>query len=448
MKAVFIFTLTFLLWAPASQAETLNLEQAIKRALKADPRIREREQLVKVARAVEQEANNADGVIYNVNTFVGLAPRKTGDLLTTDSGGNSISRSDVHEWEGIAPWYVARFSIIKPLNTYGKIEHYSAAAKQNVEVKKNDIKLEQAKIKFDVNRAYYGYLTARDSRLLLEDVKNRLNKAIKLVENWLNEGSGNAKQSDMFALQTGVALIKRYQAEAQGLENIALTGLKVLTGVGQDKPLEVADKKIAPVELPKESLKKLQARALVKRPEMLQLTAGLNARRSLVKAKKSENKPNLYAGVIGSWAKTPARTAQNNPFITDPFNHRVATPIVGFKWDLESGRHPAQVQQAQAEFDALVEKNSFAKQGIPFQVAKQYELVHSHHIMVEELAKGSRAGRRWMISSYADFEAGLETSDRVMGAFQGYVLAHSDYLKAVNDYNLHVVMLKSVTGDL
>jgi len=448
MKAVFIFTLTFLLWAPVSQAEILNLEQAVERALNTDPRIKEREQLVNVARAVEQEAKNADGVIYDINTFVGLAPRKTGELLTTDSDGNIVSRSDVHEWEGLAAWYVARFSIIKPLNTYGKIEHYSEAAKQNVDIKKSDIKLEQSKIKFDVYRAYYGYLTARDSRLLLEDVKSRLNKAIKLVENWLNEGNGNAKQSDMFALQTGVALIKRYQAEAEGLENIALSGLKVLTGIDQDKKLEVADKKIAPVDLPKESLKKLQARALAKRPEMLQLTAGLNARRSLVKAKKSESKPNLYAGVVGSLAKTPARTAQNNPFITDPFNHRVATPIVGFKWDWQDGRHPAQVQQAQSELDALVEKNSFAKQGIPFQVAEQYQLAHSYHTMVEELAKGSRAGRRWMISSYADFEAGLETSDRVMGAFQGYVLAHSDYLKVVNDYNLHVIKLKSVTGDL
>jgi hypothetical protein len=53
-----------------------------------------------------------------------------------------------------------------------------------------------------------------------------------------------------------------------------------------------------------------------------------------------------------------------------------------------------------------------------------------------------------MIASYADFEAGLEEADKVLTAFQGYVLIHSDYLSTVNDFNMHVVKLQYVTGDL
>ncbi len=52
-----------------------------------------------------------------------------------------------------------------------------------------------------------------------------------------------------------------------------------------------------------------------------------------------------------------------------------------------------------------------------------------------------------MISSYADFEAGLEESSKVMTAFQGYIVAHSDYLRTVNDYNMYVAQLKFVIGD-
>ena len=52
-----------------------------------------------------------------------------------------------------------------------------------------------------------------------------------------------------------------------------------------------------------------------------------------------------------------------------------------------------------------------------------------------------------MISTYADFEAGLEDASKVMTAFQGYVLAHTDYLSAVNEYNMYVAQLKHVTGD-
>ena len=51
-----------------------------------------------------------------------------------------------------------------------------------------------------------------------------------------------------------------------------------------------------------------------------------------------------------------------------------------------------------------------------------------------------------MIASFADFEAGVQTGDKVVTAFQGYVLAHSDYLKTVFEYNMHVAQLLNVTG--
>lgn len=453
MNKTLITLLTILVLAcsvcvSTASAETLTLQQALDRAIKADPRIREREQHVVAARALEQEAENSDDLIYDVNVFVGLAPKHTGELLTTDSNGNVVSRSDEHDIAGIAPWYNLRLSIIKPLFTFGKTEHFTEAAKQNVKVKQGDVLLEKTRIRFDVYRAYYGYLTARDTRLLLEDVQGRLDKAIGLLEKWLSEGKGTAKQSDVFALQTSAALVNRYLAEAKGIESINLDGLRVLTGIGLGNKLELAEKRIVPVELPKDSLKQLQKRALKNRPEIVQLQAGLNARRSLVKANKSNKKPNVYAAVVGTFATTPGRTDINNPFVFDPFNHASATPVVGFKWDWESGKQPAQVKQVQAELDALIEKSAYARQGIPFQVAEQYQHVQSYHSMVDELAKGSRAGRRWMISSYADFEAGVEEAERVMTAFQGYVLAHSDYLKAVNEYNMHVVKLRNVTGDI
>ena len=45
--------------------------------------------------------------------------------------------------------------------------------------------------------------------------------------------------------------------------------------------------------------------------------------------------------------------------------------------------------------------------------------VHAHHEMVEQLYAASRSGRRWMISSYADFEAGVEEAGKVITAFLG-----------------------------
>jgi len=118
------------------------------------------------------------------------------------------------------------------------------------------------------------------------------------------------------------------------------------------------------------------------------------------------------------------------------------------KWDWWTGRQSGQVIQAEGEYNALLEKKSFAQQGIPFQVAEQYQQVHAHYNMVQQQYKAARAGRRWMLASYADFEAGVEKADRVMNAFQGYILAYSDYLQTVNKFNVYVAKLRVAIGEV
>jgi hypothetical protein len=41
----------------------------------------------------------------------------------------------------------------------------------------------------------------------------------------------------------------------------------------------------------------------------------------------------------------------------------------------------------------------------------------------------------------------VEEADKVITAFLGYIQAYSDYLKIVNDYNLHVARLRVLTGE-
>lgn len=426
-------------------AEVLTLEQAIERAMHHDARISEREKLVQVARGLLQEALGSDDLIYDVNAFTGLTTQVDGGFF--DSASTTESRSDRYKWNGVSTWSAVQFSIIKPLYTFGKIENYADAARENIRIKGQDVNLQRANTIIDVSRAYYGYLTARDTRRLLEDVIKRLDKAIVVVRQWLDSDSGDVRQSDLFGLQSGRGLIANYLDQAEGIESVAMAGLRLLTGVKPGEVLEVADKRLTPLATPDQTLEELQARALKQRPEIKQLNAGLKARRALVAAKQSEKKPNIYAGVAGMAAYSPGRDRLDNPYVYDPFNDYGATPLIGIQWQWASGVQTARVVQAQAELDALIEKSSFAHDGIAFEVAEQYHQVQAFSRGVKKLKQASRSARRWMVSSYADFEAGIEDAEYALTAFQGYVLIYSDYLKTVNDYNMHVVRLRHVSGE-
>lgn len=436
------------LWAMGAQAETLNLEQAVERALSHDPRIEEMKQLVNSARTLVDEAESNGGWSVDANAFLAFAPAVKGGFFEGGgcTPGNCRVRSDRYDPDGVSLWSNITLTLIKPLYTFGKIENYAAAARANVDVKQGDVRMRRGETVLEVKRAYYGYLAARDTRLLMEDVHNRVDSAVSMVDEWLREGERDVRQSDLFALQAASGLINKYIAQATALERIALDGLKVLTGAGLGGELEVADKGLSAVALPELNLEDLEAMALAQRPEMAQVEAGLRARRALVAANKANAKPNVYAGAAGVLAYSPNRDRLNNPYITDPFNDYGVTPLLGMKWDWTGGVQSAQTARAEAELNALIAKSDFARQGIPFQVAEEVHQVRAHYEAVKNLMEASRSARRWMIASFADFEAGVEKSEKVVAAFQGYVLAHSDYLRTVYDYNMHVAQLLNATG--
>ena len=429
--------------------EKLSLVQAIQLALAHDPRIDEKEAFVRKARGLLQEAEGSEGFRYSVDSFLAIANGLDGGFY--DGGANSCSgdcqpRGDLYDLDdGLSLWGGLTFSIVKPLATFGRLENYQEAAQNNILIKQQDVSLQKDEIGLQVVKAYYGYLTARDSRLLLEDTRKRLAEALELVEGWLAKGDGNASQSDKFALQSGLGLIDNFLAEARGLELISMAGLKLLTG-REEEMIELADRRLMPVDLPAESLDEWIELAQQNRVEFKQVAAGLTARRALVEATRAEEKPIVYAGVAGSLAYSPDRERLDNPHIYDPFNHAALSPLIGMRWQWEQGAQPARVMQAQAELDALVHKASFARIGIPFQVREQYFLMQAKHQAIDSMRDSSRAARRWMIASYSDFEAGLEEADKIINALQVYVLSYAEYLRAVNDFNNHVSKLRSVSG--
>jgi outer membrane protein TolC len=432
-----------------SGAQTITLQQAVDMRLAADPRIKEREQLVEAARGLLTEVKGNQGWRISANAFIGLAPAVDGGFyqggLYNDPTGTP--RRDGDDWNGLSDWTHLEFALIKPLYTFGKIEAYGKAAEGNIEIKRGDVRQSQAETVFDTKRAYYGYLTARDIRLFLEDIQGRLDGSISRAERALKQDTGEVTQAELYSLQSTKGIIGKYVHQARAVEKISLDGLRVLTGVGLGAPLSVADESLQPVSFPSAELADLQARALTERPEMQQLEAGLKARRALVEAKKADLWPDVYAGVVGSYSYSSRRDQLDNPHIYDPFNGGGLTPVVGIKWDAAFETGSARVSQAQAELEALNQKKQFALMGIPYEVSEAYANARANYDAQKDLSEGAASARRWVIASLANFSAGLEKGDRLAEAMKSYVLAQTEYLRTVNDYNVNVAQISKLIGE-
>jgi outer membrane protein len=436
-----------LLAALPVRAEPISLQQAVEMSLAADPRIKEREQVIEAARGLLKEVKGNAGWRISANAFVGLAPEVEGGFYEGGAFSGTTPRTDGDEINGISEWTHLDFALVKPLYTFGKIERYGEAARGNIDLKQGELRQTRGDIIYDTKRAYYGYLTARDIRVFLEDVQDKLNRSIASVERNLEVYRGYPNQPHLVALPAARGLLAKYAYQARAVEKISLDGLKVLTGTGLKGELEVADERIEPVAFPPTELADLQSRALEARPEMQQLEAGLRARRALVAAKKADRMPDVYAGVVGQANYASQRERLENPYLYDPFNSAGITPVVGVKWDSVFGVANARVDQAQAELEALNHKKAFAVAGIPFEVGEAYANARANHDAQRELAEGAAAARRWLVAAMADHAAGVGSADKVADALKNYVLVHTEYLRTVNDYNMNVAQLARLTGE-
>ena len=246
LQALMLFMLL-----PVAQASNtvirINLDKAIELAYGYDARIDEKKAFVRKAEAVLAEAKGSEGFQYGATSFLAITRGLEGGFYEggAESCSNNCSpRDDNYDLDdGLSFWAGLSFSIIKPLMTFGRLENYQLAAQKNILVKQQEVILQRDVIRLDVVKAYYGYLTARDSRYLLEDTRKRLEGALQTANEWIDRGKGNVSLSDRYALESGMGLIGSYLAEARGVESIALEGLKLLTGM-QEELLEVEDKRL------------------------------------------------------------------------------------------------------------------------------------------------------------------------------------------------------------
>ena len=122
--------------------DKLDLAQAIELAMAHDPRIEEKEAFVRKARGLLQEAEGGDGLRYSVDSFLALSTGLDGGFY--EGGANSCSgeckpRDDQYDFDdGLSVWGGMKFSIIKPLLTFGRVENYQKAAQNNILIKQQE----------------------------------------------------------------------------------------------------------------------------------------------------------------------------------------------------------------------------------------------------------------------------------------------------------------------
>ena len=359
----------------------------------------------------------------------GLVPNASrGEVRQVGEGKTLFYPDPKDKIHGVNVFGNLTFALVQPLYTFGKIAFREEAAANNIEVKKAGVDLKKGEVTVQVAQAYYGLILANQGRDAVKDARTYLSDARERINRLLHANSPNVKESDQYRLAMYEGGVEKFAAQAEEGSKVAYQALKALTGAPQD--LQVPQDLPAP-SAPAGGLDHYIRQALDLRPEFNQLKHGLVARQLLVDAAKADRYPSFFLAVVGQVAGAPGREYNPDPYVNDYFNDNGAMPVVGAKWHFDFGILKAKIGQARAELEQLRHTQKSALMGIPVEVAQDYGKVQENYKGSLGLEKAYVNARRWLVTSFSNFDMGLGKMEDIFQAFERYGSFRGDYLMSL-----------------
>jgi outer membrane protein TolC len=386
------------------------------------------------ARAQLDEARWAPFSQWSFNGGIGLAP--------TVRGNNTFSpNTDVSLTSSLGLAWQANLSGAVPLWTFGKITHLWEAADANVKLNEATIEKERDAVRADVRKAYFGLQLARDSLLMLKDVRKALDKAVAQLDAQVAEEKADAIEA--LRLKTYAAELEARESEAERWARIALTGLRFYTGIAA---LDIPD---VPLKGPKHELghvSRYLTAARVHRPEIAMAHAGVLARTAQVELSRAQLFPDIGIGLSAGLSTAPEVANQINPYVNDPGNYFRYGFALAMQWKLDLLPQSARIRFAEAQLEEMRAQQAFALGGVGSEVEIAYAEVVDWKRRVDTFGKATKFAKQWLVRVQAGIDTGtLEEKDLLDPAKQ-YATQKFNLLNATMELDLAMTRLAKATG--
>jgi outer membrane protein len=436
----FVFVACFPGNTPAAEKQVFNLDQLVAMALESSPELRMADQDVLSAKSDVKQADA--GKLPQLDLRGVTGPVDEAKVPTADKFGQLVS----HDSDTITIFGRLDFVISQPLYTFGKISNRKQAAAFGVEAQLAAREQKRNEVILNVKELYYAYLVAAQGKSAAKEADDFIQDAAKRIKRLIELKAKNADQSDLYRLEAYSAEVKSFQAKAESGAHVAYAALKRAAGIpdNTDFRLDITELPKKPVPLAAED--EYVQMALSQRPELTRVKKGADAQMKLAEAAKSDLYPSLFAAAVGSVAGAPGRQKFDNSYISDDFNHAYAGVVAGAEWHFDLGIGQGKLDKARAEHRKTLAAQDYATQNIPLEVIKYYQDALESQTGYKSYEQAAIGSRRWIISSFTNFDVGVGTAKDMFDAIDRYGKNQGEYLRSLYTYHVSLARLNYAIG--
>jgi outer membrane protein TolC len=411
-----------------------DLRRCLLLAERNHPNLTAARAVVRQVRAQLTEAYAAPFSQFRAVGGVGLAPTIRGSSVFSPNTDTSLTSSLGVAWRG-------SIEGVLPLWTFGKIESLWEAADQQVRVKEAALEVERDGVRFDVRRAYYGLLLAREGLALLREAEIRIAEALARLDRQVD--ADEADPIDLFKMQTFAAELGARRSEAERFERVARAGLRFFTGVDNldipDEPLEPAPHRLG-------ALGRYLDAARVHRPEVMMARAGVAARRAQVGLARAKLYPDLGLGLSAGLSTAPEVANQINPFVADGGNYFHYGAALVAQWSLDFVPGMARVAFAEAQLDETLALDRKALGGVAAEVEQAWAEAIDWQKRRDAYLKAAGWAKRWLVTVRQAIDVGTMEDKDLIDPSKSYAEQRYNVLNATMEYNVALAKLAKATG--
>jgi outer membrane protein TolC len=334
----------------------------------------------------------------------------------------------------------------QPLYTGGKIRYRNQQAGLGVQAAGAQVVQSRQQTAFEVSRAYYGILLARELVRVIDDTAGRYRAVERLVNSLLEEGDENVTTADLARFRALRVSAESQKVEFQRAVDLARAALRQAMGLDPQAPVAPADERLEfrPVAL---ELPALTAQALSRRPELIQAEIGVKNAVLEEKLAAAAFCPNV--GLYGSFNTLSGQRTFPNPHEGEEWAAGISAEVplfTGCRRLAERRKAGYQIQQAQETLQS-------ARSLVTLEVEKVY-LQYTEMAERVPLAEAAVRGARAALKAYDDqYVGGLVAEKDYPKYFENVVttrllltLAEVQYYQQLYAYNLALAAIRRVTA--
>lgn len=381
-----------------------------------------------------------------LNTQHGVVPGVVSQRDDLSEGEYYLDPNLENDWENWAVFTRGEITATQPVYTWGAISSAVKAAEAGAKSAQYEFSAVKAEAEIQLFDLYYSYLLAIEISRILEDANNMLEDVEGYIEEMREEGDSSLEESDVFKFEIFKSEFVTRRVEVQQsldyIKRVWNYALQAEPGVVYIPESSFLD----PVPYELEDYEYYRNNAMEERPELRGVEFGITALERRLEAEKSQQYPMFFLGITGSYANTPNRPRQTNPFIRNNTNYGSVGVGFGIRQNLNIFSMRASVEEARIEYKRVSDLEKAVSDQIILDLNERYREATVAETRMQQTEEALATARKWVRNEQLNQDMGFGDAENLLDAVQKELELRVELKQNIFELNKKVAALYRAGG--